>query len=230
MRRHFLYSVRKRTRLFLFSVSILVGVGVSLSAEEAKNCLAEFRNRVVGRSYEEKVEAIRDLQDPDFACLFRSAVEEPPLTIDFFIDREHPEKIRRFFGKNSFLLFNYFERHFFGFERDGILEVYGYTLFPLGKLLQSPGFFYVDPLLNPHRLIFDYTLDFPKRIPQEVWDSLEGKGTKRVKNNHGNWIFGRLHDVVLRVSDDIAVGEAVRIREGEEQHQTYFILLRFSGS
>ncbi|MBI4208642.1 MAG: hypothetical protein HY538_02910 [Deltaproteobacteria bacterium] len=219
--------MKPRKHLFVF---FIFSLGAIQNAPSQPNdaCLHSFREQIAGKDYLQQFEVVKSLKKAEMACLFYATQNEPLLEPDFLIDSENPQKVQKFYGKNSLILFNQFEKHFFSVDSAGSEKVYGYNLFLVGKIFRSYGFFYADAGQRPEELVLEYDLDFPELIPQERWDTLGNRAgsVKKIKGNRGDLIFDRIKDILHPVAENVAVGRAVRVRNGKEQHLTYFVILR----
>ena len=224
----FFKIVKSKKYRFLFITVPWLCALQGVQAYPVHTCLYSFRDQVFGKNSSQQLEIVKNLEDKEMACLFYATQDEPPLDPGFLIDPNHPERVQKFYGKNSLILFNQFEKHFFFVDEAGSMSVYGYNVFWVGKILKSYGFFFVDPDQRPGELVLEYDLDLSQKIPQEAWDALSNRAgnIKKIKGNRGDLIFDHVKDILHPVAKDVAVGQAVRVRDGEEQHLTYFILLR----
>jgi hypothetical protein len=196
-----------------------------IPAVASSDCLTDFLDRIDGQPYETQRAEVDALGARDLKCLFQASrdqtFEDP---VDYFVPEENrrERRVSVFHGKNSLPAFSFFEKHFF-VSKAGVLL--GYNDSFAGRLLRSPGFF-VGRYAPFGPLVLDYRIDIHEEITTREFRKWRGRSVWFLKSNEGDPLFGGLIDVLRPITEDVAIGQALRKRPSGWRHETYFILLR----
>jgi hypothetical protein len=203
----------------------LVAFLLLLPSVASSDCLADFLERIDGQPYEVQKAEVDSLRARDLKCLFHASrdqvFEDPAAYFVPEINRQE-RRVSVFHGKNSLPAFSFFEKHFFLSEAGVLL---GYNDSFAGRVLRSPGFFVARHApFGP--LVLDYRIDIRQEITTREFRKWRGRSFRFLKSNEGDPLFDGLIDVVRPITEDVAIGEALRKRHSGWKHQSYFIVLR----
>jgi len=177
--------------------------------------LPRFSEILDGLGHEGRIAAMRRISPKQMAALYDAAKGFKSLSLDSFVPagtEPLTEVIHE--GKNNLAAFTAFQKRFCRLPgRSDVLA--GYNHQPMAWFT-GPGYFVAHDHTEPGEIAIDY-YQVPTEKP-ESWPAIRDNS-----GGFGQFVYGKMVDVMRGVSDHVTVGRAVR---NAKEANNWFVLVR----